>query len=216
MTLEYILRNYKTERYKLYSDVYNNNKVSGLIGFSSYLEYFENYLGYYKTIEDTERLIEHAVQGLFEYKGKLYIHPHQKVWRDTGGNEKGIRSEISAEVITNILENYEACEKAIKSKDFADLYDFVKKYKLPKFGGLEIYDTALRIGAKFNIEPNEVYLHAGTLIGLKTLETKRIVEEDLSLKKSVKIEELPECFKDMNPIHIEDFFSVKKVDIMKM
>ena len=216
MTLEFIIKTYKTERYKLYSDVFNNTKVSGLLGFPTYLDYFENYLGYYASIDDTEKLITYAVCGLFEYKGKTYVHPHQKIWRDTGGNEKGIRSEVSSEVINSILENSDAFEKALKTKEFNELYEFIKKYKIPKFGGVEIYDSALRIGAKYGISPKEVYLHGSTLIGLKTLETKRMVEEDLSLKKSVKVEELPACFGDMLPIHIEDLLSVKKVDIMKM
>lgn len=216
MTLEYIVRTYKTERYKLYSDVYNNSKVSGLLGFSNYLDYFENYLGYYSTIDDSEKLVEHAVKGLFEYKGKLYIHPHQKIWRDKSGTEQGIRNELSNEIINNIMDNFDGLEKAIKSKEFGEIYDFIKKNKAGKFGGLDMYDTSLRIGAKHGISPKEIYLHSGTMIGFKTLETKGLVEEDLSLKKTVKISELPHCFERMEPLHIEDFFSIKKVDIMRM
>ena len=216
MTIEQILKNYKTDRYKLYSDVYNNSKVSGLLGFSTYLDYFNAYLGYYASLDDTEKLIEHAVKGLFEYKFKLYIHPHQKIWRDTGGNEKGIREEVSAEVINGILENFKALEKAIKTKEFANLYEFIKKYKVHKFEGQDIYDTALRIGSKYGIFPKEVYLYGSSFIGLKTLETKEIVKEGLSLKKTVPISELPACFSDMQAMYIEDFFALKKVDIMKM
>ena len=216
MTLENILKIYKTERYKLYSDVYNNTKVSGLLGFSTYLDYFNNYLGYYATINDTEKLIEHAVKGIFEYKGKTYVHPHQKIWRDTGGNEKGIRNEVSEEVINSILENLDAFEKVIKSKDFGALYNFIKKYKVPKFEGQDIYDAALRIGMKYGISPAEVYLYGSSFIGLKTLESKGIVKEDLSTKKTVAVNELPECFSDMKAMYIEDFLSMKKVDIMRM
>ena len=216
MRLEQILENYKTERYKLYSDIYNNNKVSGLLGFSTYLDYFNAYLGYYTSLDDTEKLIEHAVKGMFEYKGKLYIHPHQKIWRDMGGNEKGVREEVSAEVINGILENSHTLENAIKTKDFANLYELIKKQKVHKFEGQDIYDTSLRIGSKYGIFPKFVYLYGSSFIGLKTLETKGIVKEDLSLKKTVSINDLPECFSDMRAIYIEDFFAIKKVDIMKM
>src|SRR5439155_883650 len=101
MKLEQLLNIYKTERYKLYSDVYKNDKVSGVLGFTTYAEYFDNYLGYFKTIDDTEKLIGYAVKGLFEYKGKLYMHPHQKQFRDRGGNQQGISNEVGEEVINN-------------------------------------------------------------------------------------------------------------------
>ena len=216
MTLEQILHSYKTERYKLYSDVYNNTKVSGLLGYTDYLTYFENYLGYYKTIDDTSQLIKYAVKGLFVNKGTLYIHPHQKVWRDKSGREQGIRDEVGNEVMENINENMYHFEKALETKSFDELYDFIREQKTYKFGGTDIYDTALRIGSKYDIKPKTVFLHAGSLIGLKALETKKLIEEDLSLSKTVALSEFPSIFKGMEAMHIEDFLCIKKVDLMRM
>ncbi len=37
-------------------------------------------------------------------------------------------------------------------------------------GELTVYDTALRIGAHFGLEPTRVYLHAGTRVGARVLD----------------------------------------------
>jgi hypothetical protein len=36
-------------------------------------------------------------------------------------------------------------------------------------GEVAVYDTALRVGARFGLEPSKVYLHAGTRLGAKAL-----------------------------------------------
>ena len=40
---------------------------------------------------------------------------------------------------------------------------------IPKIGELAVYDTALRIGARFGLEPEKVYVHAGTRDGAHAL-----------------------------------------------
>lgn len=215
MKLEQILNIYTTERYKI-SVQAKGTDYSSWVVFPNYADYFENYLGYYKSIEDQDKLINHAVKGIFVYKTKEYIHPHQSVWRDRGGNERGIRPEVSDAVIEGIMENEDKLNSAIDSKDFDTLYEFIKKNKVTKFGGLEIYDCALRIGSKYNISPKNVYLHGPTLIGLKTLEGKKLVEEDISNNKTVALKDLPECLQNLNPIYIEDFLNFKRLDFMRI
>ena len=189
---------------------------SSWVVFADYLEYFENYLNYYTQIENTQRLVECAAKGIFVYKTKEYIHPHQSVWKDRGGNERGIRNEVSDAVIENIMDNEDELISVIDSKDFDQLYEFIKKHRVTKFGGLEIYDCALRIGKKYDIAPKSIYLHGATLIGLRTLESKRLVEEDLSNNKTVFMKDLPEEFKGMTPVHIEDFLNMKRLDLMRI
>jgi hypothetical protein len=41
--------------------------------------------------------------------------------------------------------------------------------QIPKIGELMVYDTALRIGANLGVEPDRVYLHAGTRVGARKL-----------------------------------------------
>jgi len=215
MTLSYIVNIYKTERYKINVQLKGTDYGAWVV-FSNYLDYFENYLAHYSTLKNMNELVEHAVKGIFVYKEKEYTHQHQKLWRDAGGNDRGIKPEVSKLVIETIMENVDELNEAIESGDFDVLYDFIKKNKTNKFGGLEIYDTTLRIGAKFNIVPKNVYLHGSTLIGLRTLENKRLVEEDLHNKKTVSLKELPEELKGMSPIHIEDFLNLKRMDFMKI
>ncbi len=214
MTFEYILNTYKTERYKLYSDIYGNDKVSGVIGFNNYLEYFKHYLGYYTTINNDEELITHAVKGMFKYKLNMYLHPHHKNFNDRGGIEKIKRKNDDEALLNNILDRMDEFEQVIKTNDFAQLYEFIKTNKEAKLSGLDIYDIALRIGSKYEIKPTEVFLHKGTLMGLKMLENKGLVEEDLSLKKTVSIKQLPKALWDMEATHIEDFLNVKNRDFM--
>ncbi len=215
MTLEYILNNYKTERYKI-SVQQKGADYSSWVVFPTYLEYFENYLGFYSTLNDLDILVNYAVKGLFSYKEKEYVHPHQAVFRDRGGNDRGIKPEVSKEVINNIMEQEEELSAAIKSNDFDVLYDFIKKNKAGKFGVLDVYDTALRIGSKYNITPKNVYLHGSGTIAIRTLETKRLIEEDLSAKKYIALKDLPECLQNMNPIYIEDFLNLKRMDFMRI
>jgi len=107
-------------------------------------------------------------------------------------------------------------ERAIESNNFDEIYDFIKEQKSSKFTGTDIYDAAVRIGSKYDIAPKSIYLHAGSLIGLKALETKRLIDEDVSLQKTITVSQFPKIFKGMEPIHIEDFLSMKKVDLIKM
>ena len=216
MTFDFILNTYKTERYKLYSDVYNNDKVSGVLGFTNYLDYFEHYLGYYAYIENTELLIEHAVRGIFKYKLKDYVHPHHKNFTDRGGIEKIRRRDADEALINTISEKMDEFERVIKSQKFIELYDFIRVNKASNLSGLDIYDVALRIGIKYNIKPTEVFLHKGVLMGLKMLESKHLVEEDVSLKKTVSIKDLPKVLWNMEATYIEDFFNVKNRDFMKI
>jgi len=54
---------------------------------------------------------------------------------------------------------------------FDDLFSVVHEAisEIPKIGELMVYDTALRIGANLGLEPERVYLHAGTRVGARKL-----------------------------------------------
>jgi hypothetical protein len=54
---------------------------------------------------------------------------------------------------------------------FDELFDLVNTLirPIPKIGELAVYDTALRIGARFGLEPLTVYVHAGTRDGARAL-----------------------------------------------
>jgi hypothetical protein len=68
-----------------------------------------------------------------------------------------------------ILLNQE--RKIHRSRNFGDLFNLIDRALTPVrgIGELYIYDTSLRIGAKLNLSPTRVYLHAGTRDGARSL-----------------------------------------------
>ena len=66
-----------------------------------------------------------------------------------------------------------------------------------------IYDTAHRIGAFLGLEPEHVYVHAGTTVGAKALGLK-------SIDGWVAMDDLPEVFRKLKPYEVEDFLCIYK------
>jgi hypothetical protein len=75
--------------------------------------------------------------------------------------------------------------------------------KLWKKAELTVYDTALRIGAYLDLEPEEVYLHRGTREGAKALGFD-------GNRKSIRPSELPTEFQQLKPCEIEDCLCIYK------
>jgi hypothetical protein len=98
-----------------------------------------------------------------------------------------------------------ACLPEIRAcKTFEALLDLVRRKTADifNFGKLCQYDTALRIGAKLNIKPTLVYLHAGTLKGARLLgfETRQGV-----LTMETIAQSRPELLRLKSPDYIESF-----------
>ena len=69
------------------------------------------------------------------------------------------------------------------STSFDELIDLIAALiqSIPKIGELAVYDTSLRIGARFGLEPTRVYVHAGTRVGARALHfdgRQRVIEMD--------------------------------------
>ncbi len=93
--------------------------------------------------------------------------------------------------------------------DFDGLYALLNRIldPIPGIGDLYVYDTSLRIGARLNLLPIRVYLHAGTRVGARalgldargpTLETSTLPPEFRSLPPH-EIEDILCIFKDQFP-----------------
>src|ERR1700683_1566062 len=63
----------------------------------------------------------------------------------------------------------DASQRIEHSHDFAELFQLIDAVLegVPGIGELYVYDAALRIGAKLNLFPKKVYLHAGTRRGAR-------------------------------------------------
>jgi len=90
-----------------------------------------------------------------------------------------------------------------KAASFDDLHQAVEAAILPLrgIGELAVYDIAHRIGAYRGLEPELVYLHAGTRAGAKIL--------GLSGKKLAR-RDLPAAFRGLSPAEIEDCLCIYK------
>jgi hypothetical protein len=77
--------------------------------------------------------------------------------------------------------------------------------QIPKVGELMVYDTALRIGANLGIEPDRVYLHAGTRVGARKLGLLRPGAHWIARR------DLPEPLRSLPPWLVEDILCIFKV-----
>lgn len=68
-------------------------------------------------------------------------------------------------------------------------------------GPLYIYDTALRLGANLNLEPQVVYIHAGTKTGVLALGLS-------TTEKSISVIAFPKPIHVLTPHEIEDFLCI--------
>jgi hypothetical protein len=66
---------------------------------------------------------------------------------------------------------------------------------------LTIYDTALRIGASLGLEPQSVYLHAGTRFGARRLGLDWRAE-------TIPVSALPPPLRKLKPREIEDLLCI--------
>lgn len=69
-----------------------------------------------------------------------------------------------------------------------------------------VYDTALRIGAKLDLEPEVVYLHRGTRSGMGAL--------GLNISRPfIELHELPRELRSLRPHEIEDCVCIYKSEL---
>lgn len=74
---------------------------------------------------------------------------------------------------------------------------------IPDIGPLTVYDVANRIGAHLNLEPERIYLHAGTADGARALGLN-------CRQESLGRDELPAEFRRLTPREIEDCLCLYK------
>ena len=165
MTLEELVKQYKTEDYKFWKYRDKDGKdITTHFFFETHSEYLDRYLGFYKELPNLTEVIVHAADGIFKItnQGIEYFirHNHQEVFLDKDGNQRGIPYEVSKQVRDNLIKR---TNDILKARTFDELFNIVTECKVKGFGELSIYDTAMRIGTHMNIEPDKVYLHCGHL-----------------------------------------------------
>jgi len=94
---------------------------------------------------------------------------------------------------------------------FDELFDLIAQIIRPihGIGELAVYDTALRIGARFEQAPDKVYLHAGTRSGARALGID-------GRRETVAIDELPAPLRRLTARELEDMLCIYKTRISRV
>jgi hypothetical protein len=148
----------------------------------------------YKDKPDIKSAIESAAMAL-DYRGKRFSH------------QRRLRRTVLEVAKNTLIANIDAIEK---SEDFDQLFDLIEGLLTPLHGvgELYIYDTAAKIGAKLNLMPKLVYLHAGTREGARALGFS-------GKEKSIEQTRFPQEFLRLEPYEIEDVLCVYKEILRK-
>jgi hypothetical protein len=92
---------------------------------------------------------------------------------------------------------------------FDDLHQAVRTTigDIRGIGELAVYDIACRIGAYLGLEPDQVYLHAGTREGARALGFRGT---------TIRKNELPIAFRQLSPGEIEDCLCIYKTELRRL
>lgn len=138
---------------------------------------------YFQVLRSDEEAITRAALAQLP-SGKR--HPHQ--YRTP--------FESLAQSRERLLANLPALRAATTFDQVFDLVNALIR-PIPKIGELAVYDTALRIGARFSLEPTKVYVHAGTRTGARALGFD-------SGRHVIEMDELPEPIRRLSAREAED------------
>jgi hypothetical protein len=100
-------------------------------------------------------------------------------------------------------------DKLVECETFNQLYWMIDTLKTEGIGPMTVYDVAVRFGAKLELEPEKIYIHAGTKSGLLALgiETK---------DASIPMELLPYPLRSRLPDVVEDFLCTYRMAFAKL
>lgn len=125
---------------------------------------------------------------------------------------KGKRHPHQCRLPQRVLEKAELRLQAVsaqleRAKCFGELHRIVATEIAPirGIGPLAVYDIAHRIGAYLGLEPDAVYLHAGTRQGAAALGLKG---------EMVALAEIPSALRKLSAAEIEDCFCIYK-DVLR-
>jgi hypothetical protein len=140
-------------------------------------------LRFFQNCETLVRAIEYAARCKLP-SGKR--HPHQ--YR--------IPKKVLAEAERRLLKS---AAELRGCQTFAELHELVRGRigGIMGIGALTVYDVAHHLGAHLGLEPEAVYLHAGTARGARALGLDHTAE-------SLQMAELPAAFRRLRPDEAED------------
>ena len=176
MLLHYIMKNIKKLENIILTYIRKNQERS------------QKEIDYFKNMSNIDLVIKNAAFAINE-KGKRFNH------------QRRINNKILQFIYQKLIENK---DKLIKLNNFDEVYALIDSIKVKGYSYLSIYDTALRISSFLEYEPDKIYLHRGTLTGVKALgiNTKN--------KKYILKKDLPIEFNKLKEREIEDVLCIYK------
>lgn len=136
--------------------------------------------------------IEKAALAL-NSRGKRYSH------------QRRLTKAALREAFRSLSDKSEAIKRA---RDFDELFRIIRAVVKPiqGVGELYVYDTSFRIGAKLNLFPTKVYLHAGTRRGARALGLDHS-------RATLKVSALPKELRTLEPYELEDILCIFKDEL---
>lgn len=122
-------------------------------------------------------------------------HPHQ--------------NRLSNKTIKDASEEFKVIADN-KYPDFTALYEAVKEIgdRVSGIGALAVYDFSIRYGYSKGLQPEEeVYMHAGTLIGAESVLGK---ERKIKVWDKIPVSEFPKEMRKLNGLHLENLLCIYK------
>ena len=145
---------------------------------------------FYKNLTSIQETIELA--GLAK-NSKKQRHTHQRRLK------KIVLEEFKDKLMT-------FSQKLLDCNNFDEIYQIVSVCKIKGIGDLAVYDCALRISVFLEKEPQKVYLHAGTTIGVIKLGI------NIANRSYLDISEFPESLQKLTAKEIEDLLCIHKYE----
>lgn len=155
----------------------------------------ERELAYFRLPRTDEEAISRAARCLLPSRKR---HPHQR----------RIPKSVLAEAERRLIENTAALRR---SSSFDELHNLIAHLvgPIPGIGELTVYDISQRIGSRFVLEPERVYLHSGTRVGARVLGFD-------GRRASIEVAELPEELREqLRPRELEDLLCIYKDALAK-
>ena len=145
---------------------------------------------------DASLTLDDCIKNSFNYKdlGNLIWKKHNHQYR--------VPEDVVNKVIKILLQDR---AKMQNESDFTVLHNLIAGLisGIKYIGELTVYDIALRIGARLEKYPEEVYLHRGSLEGAVVLLGKKAVKDRI-VEKSV----FPDVFRDLESYEIEHILCI--------
>ena len=149
-------------------------------------------LSFYRTLPNLEEAIRVSALAKVLKDGEEEKHDHQ--WR--------IPPKLLEELRKGLIKKQDAIRSC---KDFDSLLAITEQVagKIWKNAELTIYDTAHRLATYRGIEPEFIYLHAGTREGARELGFP-------GNKKFLRHEDLPKQLRTLKPYELENLFCTRR------